>query len=278
MAESLQSVLRNNVKEKLARDEAVASMIVRTVRGIEIARIAKTCGFDTLYVDLEHSTFSVDTCSQICTAALDAGITPFVRVPTLGPEFVARVLDGGALGVIGPHIRSAAEARELVRAAKYPPLGDRSAGGQLAQFQYRDFPAPEANAAANAATTVIAMLETKDGLARVDEIAAVEGVDILLIGTNDLCGELGIPGQYDHAQIREAYTRTIAACRKHGKHAGIGGIGSRPDLVAQFVGEGARYVSIGSDLSFLIGAATDKAKFVHGLKTAAKAPAKRAGR
>ena len=187
MAVSLQDVLRNNVKEKLARDEVVASMIVRTVRGIEIARIAKTCGFDTLYVDLEHNTFSIDTCSQICVAALDVGITPFVRVPSLGPEFVARVLDGGALGVIGPHIRSAAEAKELVRVAKYPPLGERSAGGQLAQFQYRDFPAAEANAAANAATTVIAMLETKDGLARVNEIAAVEGIDILLIGTNDLC-------------------------------------------------------------------------------------------
>jgi 2-keto-3-deoxy-L-rhamnonate aldolase RhmA len=277
MAVTLKDVLRNHVKEKLARDEVVASMIVRAVRGIEIARIAKTCGFDTLYVDLEHNTFSIDTCSQICIAALDAGITPFVRVPTLGPEFVARVLDGGALGVIGPHIRSAAEANELVRVAKYPPLGERSAGGQLAQFQYRDFPAGEANAAANAANTVIAMLETKDGLERVDEIAAVEGIDILLIGTNDLCAELGIPGQYDHKLIRDAYKRAIAACRKRGKHVGIGGVGSRPDLVAEFVAEGARYVSIGSDLSFLIGAATEKAKFVHGLKTGGKTP-KRGGR
>jgi 2-keto-3-deoxy-L-rhamnonate aldolase RhmA len=111
----------------------------------------------------------------------------------------------------------------------------------------------------------------------VNEIAAVEGIDILLIGTNDLCAELGISGQYDHKQVRDAYKRAIAACRKHGKHVGIGGIGSRPDLVAEFVAEGARYVSIGSDLSFLIGAATDKAKFVQGLKTG-KATTKRGGR
>ena len=94
-----EEILRNHVKEKLRRDEVVASMTVRLVRGIEIARIAETAGFDSLYVDMEHSSFSLETTSQICIAALEAGITPFVRVP--GVAEVSRVLDGGALGVIG---------------------------------------------------------------------------------------------------------------------------------------------------------------------------------
>ena len=267
MPVSLRQILRNHVKEKLARDEVVASMIVRLVRHVEIARIAKTAGFDTFYVDLEHSMFSIDDCSQICMMALEAGITPFVRVPTHGPEYVSRVLDGGALGVIAPHVRSAAEAEAVVRCAKYPPFGERSAGGPLAQYQFRSFPVEEANAAANDATSVVAMMETKDALDRVEEIAAVPGVDMLLIGTNDLCGELGIHGQYGHKLVREAYARTIAACRKQGKHVGIGGLASRPDLIAELVAEGARFVSVGADLSFLIGAATEKANFVHGLKT-----------
>jgi len=266
MTESLRTILRNRVKEKLARDEVVASMVVRLVRTVEIARIARTSGFDTLYVDLEHSAFSIDTCSQICQAALEAGITPLVRVPSHGPEYVARVLDGGAQGVIAPHVRSAVEAEALVRRAKYPPIGERSAGGPLAQYQYRDYPVEEANAAANAATMVVAMMETRDALERVEAIAAVPGIDLLLIGTNDLCGELGIHGQYGHKLVLEAYARTIAACRAHGKHVGVGGLGSRPDLVAALVAEGARYVSIGSDLSFLLGAAADRAAFVHGLK------------
>jgi 2-keto-3-deoxy-L-rhamnonate aldolase RhmA len=266
MSVPLSQVLRNRVKEKLARDEVVASMVVRLVRGVEIARIAATSGFDALYVDLEHSMFSLDTASQICMAALEAGITPFVRVPTHGPEFVSRALDGGALGVIAPRVRSAAEAAAVVRHAKYPPLGDRSAGGPLAQFQFRSYPVEEANAAANVATSVIAMMETRDGLERVEEIAAVQGIDMLLIGTNDLCAELGIHGQYGHPLVREAYARSIAACRRHGKHVGIGGLGSRPDLVAELVGLGARYVSIGSDLSFLLDAAADRAAFVNGLK------------
>jgi 4-hydroxy-2-oxoheptanedioate aldolase len=266
MPASLRSILRNTVKEKLARDEVVASMTVRLVRGVEIARIAATCGFDTIYVDIEHSAFSLETTSQICVAALDAGVTPFVRVPSHGPEYVCRALDGGALGIIAPHIRTAAEAAAVVRHAKYPPQGERSAGGPLVQYQFRDFPAEDANLAANDATMVIAMMETRDALANVDEIAAVEGVDMLFIGTNDLCGELGIHGQYDHKLVRDAYARTIAACRARGKHVGVGGLGSRPDLIAEFVKQGARYVSIGADLSFLLGAGAEKARFVHGLQ------------
>jgi 4-hydroxy-2-oxoheptanedioate aldolase len=263
---ALRQILRNGVKEKLARDEVVASMTVRLVPRAEIARIAATCGFDTIYVDLEHSTFSLETTSQICVAALDAGIPPFVRVPASTPEYIARALDGGALGIIAPHVRSAEEAEAVVRMAKYPPRGQRSAGGPLAQYQYRDFPVPEANAAANDAVMVIAMMETRDALDRVDEIAAVDGIDMLFIGTNDLCGELGIHGEYGHALVRDAYARTIAACRKRGKHVGVGGLPSRPDLIADFVAQGARYVSIGSDLSFVLGGGADKAKFVNGLK------------
>jgi len=259
-------VLRNHVKEKLARDEVVASMIVRLVRSVDIARIAKTCGFDSFYVDLEHSAFSIDACNQVCVAALDAGITPLVRVPAGAPEYIARALDSGALGVIAPHVNSAAEAAAVVRCVKYPPDGGRSAGGQLAQFQFRDFPAAEANAAANAATLVVPMVETKEALDRVEEIAAVPGVDLLLIGSNDLCNELGIPGALDHKTAQAAYRRVIKACRAQGKHAGLGGLGTRPELIATLVADGARYVSIGSDLSFLLGAARDRATFVHGLE------------
>ena len=130
-------ILRNSVKDKLARGEVVASMTVRLVRGVEIARIAKTAGFDTLYIDVEHSSFSLETTSQICIAALGVGIAPFVRVPSIRPEQSSRALDGGALGVIAPHVCSAEEARAVVRAAKYAPLGERSAAGALPHLQYR---------------------------------------------------------------------------------------------------------------------------------------------
>jgi 2-keto-3-deoxy-L-rhamnonate aldolase RhmA len=253
-------ILRNIVREKFARDEVVASMTVRLVRGIEIARIAATAGFDTLYVDVEHSSFSLDTTGQICMAALSAGITPLVRVASF--DTIGRVLDGGAMGVIAPHIHSAEDARAVVRAAKFPPLGERSAGGGLPVLQYRSFPAAEVNPALNEATLVAVMVETVEALDHVEEIAAVEGVDMLLIGSNDLTAEMGIAGEYDHPRLTEAFARTIAAARAHGAHVGVGGLSTRPDKVAEFVRMGARYVSTGTDLAFLTGACAARAKQV----------------
>src|SRR5260221_8949817 len=139
-AMAIRDILRNTVKEKLARGEVVASMTVRLVRTVEIARIANTAGFDTLYVDLEHSSFSLETCGQICMAALEAGITPFVRVPANTPDYISPVLDGGALGVIAPHIRSAEGARAVVKAAQFPPLGDPSNARRVPPPSFPPFP------------------------------------------------------------------------------------------------------------------------------------------
>jgi 4-hydroxy-2-oxoheptanedioate aldolase len=262
----IRDILRNNVKEKLERDEVVASMTVRLVRSVEIARIARTAGFDTLYVDIEHSSFSLETCSQICMAALEAGMAPFARVPANTPDYISRVLDGGALGVIAPHIRSADEAKEVVKAAKFSPLGERSNAGVLPHLHFRSFPTPEVHAALNDATMVIVQLESAAALAKTEEIVAVDGVDMVLVGLNDLLADWGLAGQYDHPRVREAYAKTIAACRKRGKHCGVGGLATRPDLVADFVRMGARYVSTGTDLAFLLGACTARAKQVQEIK------------
>lgn len=255
-------ILRNNVKDKLARDEVVASMTVRLVRTVEIARIARTAGFDTLYIDLEHSSFSLETCGQICIAALEVGIAPFVRVPANTPDYICRVLAGGALGVIAPHVCSADEAKAVVKAAKFAPLGERSNAGGLPHLHFRSFPAAEAYAALNHATMVIVQFESAAALENTEEIVAVDGVDLVLVGLNDLLADWGIPGEYDHPRVREVYARTIAACRKRGKHCGVGGLATRPDLVAEFVKMGARYVSTGTDLAFLLSACTARAQQV----------------
>jgi 4-hydroxy-2-oxoheptanedioate aldolase len=266
MSVKISDFLRNTVKEKLAPDEVVASMTVRLVRTIEIARIARTAGFDMLYIDLEHSSFSIDTTSQICIAALDAGIAPFVRVPANTPEYISRVLDGGALGVIAPDVRSAADARAVVKAAKFPPLGERGNPGPLPHLHFRSFPLDEVYAAVNDATMVIVQFESAAALEKAEDIVAVDGVDMALLGINDLLAELGLPGQFDHPRVQEAYARTISACRKHGKHCGVGGLASRPDLVAQYVKMGARYVSTGTDIAFLLAAATVRAKQIQDIK------------
>jgi 2-keto-3-deoxy-L-rhamnonate aldolase RhmA len=261
----LRAILRNHMKEKLAAGQVVSSMTVRFSRSIEIAQIGKTAGFDTLYVDLEHNSLSIDTCCQICIFAQQIGITPLVRVPANTPEYICRVLDGGAMGVITPHVRSAAEARAMVDLVKFAPLGQRSAGGALPHYQYRRFPMAETNAAMNDATSLVVMMETVAALENVEDIIGTNGVDMLLIGSNDLCTEMGITGQYDHPRLQDAFARSIAAAARVGKHVGIGGLATRDDLMAQFVRMGARYVSTGTDIAFLMGACAERAGFVRGI-------------
>src|SRR5262245_25247986 len=112
-------------------------MTIRLTRGVEIARLAKTAGFDMTYTDLDHSTMTLDATGQICLAALSAGVVPMVRVRANTPEYIQRVLDGGALGIVAPGICSAAEAREVVKAVKFPPLGERGAGGEIGRASCR---------------------------------------------------------------------------------------------------------------------------------------------
>jgi 2-keto-3-deoxy-L-rhamnonate aldolase RhmA len=117
----------------------------------------------------------------------------------------------------------------------------------------------------NDATTLCVMVETVAALENIEEIAGTEGVDLMLIGSNDLCGEMGITGQYDHPRLKEAFERVIAAASRHGKHVGVGGLAARDDLMAQFVKMGARYVSTGTDMAFLMSACRQRAAYVKGL-------------
>ena len=126
----------NLVKERLTRGELVRVLSVRFARTMDIVGAARTAGFHSLYVDMQHSTISLDDASQICMAAGLAGMAPFVRVPGTDPEAISGALDGGAYGIIVPQIRDAADAAAAVRAARFPPIGDRSGSSALPQLEF----------------------------------------------------------------------------------------------------------------------------------------------
>jgi len=252
-------VIANSFLEKLRRGELASTCLIKLIRTVEAPMLLKTAGFDSILIDMEHSALTLDTTSQLCLASLYAGITPIVRVPSKDPFFVSRVLDGGALGVIVPHIRSAQDARDVVDAAKYPPIGHRSASAGLPQLQFRPLPAKVASPAINAATMVIPMIETVEAVEDVDAIAAVPGVDSLLVGDNDLTAEMGIPGQYEDPRFHDAYLRIISACKKHNVFLGVGGLHRRTDLLEKYCSLGANWMIAGTDALLLLDAATQKA-------------------
>jgi 2-keto-3-deoxy-L-rhamnonate aldolase RhmA len=255
----MDATIPHSMREKLLRGEVASTLSIKLVKSVEIVGMAKTAGFDGILVDMEHSAFDLETTSQLCIAALYANISPIVRAPSKDPFFVSRILDGGALGVIVPHIRSVQDAKDVVLAAKFQPIGHRSSTNGLPHHQFRSIAAKVSNPVTNAATLVIPMIETLEALELVDEIAAVEGVDSLLIGTNDLTAEMGIPGDYENPRVTEAYQRTIDACKKHGKWVGVGGLHSRLDLVEKFCGMGARWVMAATDGPLILGGASKRA-------------------
>lgn len=246
----------NAMKAKLQAGGLALGFILRMVSNVQVAAVAKSAGFDCLYIDLEHCSFSLETVSQICMTATALGVTPLVRVPGQDPATISRTLESGAQGVIIPHLETRAEADAVVAAAKFPPLGNRSLLGLNPHTLFRVGPAAETMRQMNEATLVVAMIESGVAVENADAIASVEGIDMLLVGTNDLCNSMGIPGQLDHPRVREAYVRVAEACARHGKHLGVGGLNSRPDIAREMVALGGRYVSAGSDAGFLMAAAT----------------------
>jgi 4-hydroxy-2-oxoheptanedioate aldolase len=253
--------LRNVARERLERGELSLGLGIRFARGVEIAKILKTCGYDWLFIDLEHGTLSLDTAAQMSVAALDAGIAPLVRVPEGQYSMATRILDGGALGIVVPHVDTADMAREVVSHLKYPPLGHRSVAGTSAHFDFRPLKVGELATAANAATLVVVMIETPAAVANADAIAAVPGVDALLIGTNDLAMEMGLPGDFANPRIAGAYETVISACKKHGKFPGMGGVYGE-DLMRRYIGLGMRFILSGGDTGMLMQAATQRSTFL----------------
>lgn len=255
----------NHTKRRLASGQLAIGMGLRQARTVDIATIAKTCDYDWLFIDMEHSPLDVDMAAQISMAALPVGITPIVRVPGKEHHHASRLLDSGAQGIVVPHVDTPEEAERVVSHCKYPPVGHRSVMGAQPQFGFRSIPVGEAVKRVNDETLVVVMLKTPKAIANADAIAAVLGLDVLLIGTNDLCAEMGIPGQFADPRVEEAYGSVLAACRKHGKFPGMGGV-YEPKLLEKYIGMGMRFILSGSDLSFLMAGARGRSSFLRGIK------------
>jgi 2-keto-3-deoxy-L-rhamnonate aldolase RhmA len=254
----------NHTKRQLLSGKIAIGMGLHQSRLIDIAAIGKTCGYDWLMIDMEHSGLDLDTASQIAAAALPIGITPIVRVPGKEHHHASRMLDCGAQGVVVPHVDSVEEARHAVSCCKYPPYGHRSLYGLQPQFGFKGLPIADAMRLANDETLVVVMLESPRAIEQVDAIAAVPGVDVLLVGTNDFCAESGIPGEHGHAKVDDAYGKVIAACRKHGKIPGMGGVADHA-LFQKHIGLGMRFILSGNDIAFLMAGARQRADYLNGL-------------
>ncbi len=251
-----------HLKDGLTAGQRMFGFNIRISRTAEAVAIARASGFDWLFIDMEHSALDLETVQALCLAGLASGLAPIVRVPDV--THAARVLDVGAAGIILPHVETAAEAQALVQRSLFAPAGHRSLSGPLHQLGLADLPTPELMRRANEETILVVMVESPLGVRNAEEIAAVPGIDVILIGSNDLAAEMGIAGALDDPRMEAAYRAVIAACARHGKHAGMGGIYNHA-LMQRYLGLGIRFAQGGGDTAFMTAGAKARMAFLRGL-------------
>lgn len=259
------SIVENHLKNRLAAGQLSASFNVLHWRHSNVAKIAEHLGFHWLFIDYEHNSMDVDNIAQMCVAALGTSVTPIVRVPSHLHFHATRLLDNGAMGVIVPHISTVEEARELVANTRFPPLGRRSVTSPGAQLGFEALPRSKQVQVLNNNTFVVAMIESPEGIENADAIAALDGIDALLIGGNDLSMEYGIPGQLDHQLIDKAFDTMCKACKKHGKHAGMGGVYDHT-LMERFIRKGVRFFQAAGELNLMEIGARQRMDFINSIK------------
>ncbi len=257
----MNTIFRNTAKQRMTAGEVVLGFGVHHLRTVAVAALAAASGHDWLFLDMEHGAFSVQEATQICLAALPTGVTPIVRVCNGALDEGARALDNGAMGIVVPHVDSADEARRIAQAFRYPPLGTRSWGGPPALFGFSAPGNEAAQAAINAEVLVVAMIESEAAVADARAIAAVDGIDTLLIGASDLTAAMGISGQIQHPRLAGAFQSVADACKAAGKSLGMGGVYDEV-AAARFMAMGAQFVLSGADHNFLMAGASARSTYL----------------
>jgi 2-keto-3-deoxy-L-rhamnonate aldolase RhmA len=224
-------------------------------RSVEILSVARHAGFDFLVVDMEHGPVSLADAANLCVTGREAGYPVHIRVPGARCDDLSRVVDCGAAGLIVPHVGSVDEARHIVSRVRFPPIGDRSIPPPIALTGFRPLPPRDLVARCEDTLEVAVMIESAAGLAAVRDIAAIDGIDTILIGANDLAQSLGHLGDLAHRDMLAA-VRTIArAAADHGRHFGVMGV--PPDLLRSHALElGASRIVVTNDINLIFDAAS----------------------
>ncbi len=215
-----------------------------------IAEILRRAGCEFVLYDMEHAGLGYESLKAQAAHCRGTGIVPMVRVPRGDYQFLARALDVGAEGVMIPMVETVAQAQVIAEATRYPPMGRRGAAFGFAHDHYAPGDPAEKIKLANARTLVIAQIETERGLANVEDIAAVPGIDVLWVGHFDLTNFLGIPGQFEHPTYLDALKRVVAAGRRHKK--GLGFLSADTTWAKSYKAHGFNMLAAGTDMSLLM--------------------------
>jgi len=252
----------NRTKEVLRRGGTAVGTMIGTFASPEVAAIVAAAGFDFFIVDNEHGFFSLESDQALIRQGRECGIDAFVRVPDAAYHLIARTLDAGAEGVMIPRVEDRETVEQIVQWVYYPPLGRRGYGAKPMVTGYRSPPMPQVMEHLNRNTLLIIQVESAAAVDRVQDLVAVPGVDVALIGPADLSTSLGVPGEFEHPKMERAMQRVVDACNNAGIACGAH-LASTP-MLNKWRQRGMRFLMCSSDARMLLAGASE---IVAALKT-----------
>jgi len=240
----------NAYRARAERGEVQIGTWVTMIRTPAVMTLLQAAGLDFVRVDMEHSSFSMETVADMATLARALDFPMVVRPPEGNREWITRLLDAGVWNLHIPQVDTPEQAAEVAACARYSPLGARGMYGFGPHTEYRTLPPGEHMAAANARVHVTAMLETRRAFERLDEIAVVPGIDALTIGPTDLAQDLGVLGGPTQKQVLDQYRRRLVeAARKHGKAVAM--LTDSVEGIREMIALGATIINYASDAAVL---------------------------
>lgn len=209
------------------------------------------CGLDFCRIDNEHSWRRDESAEHMMRAANVSGIVPLLRIDRGDPELVRKALEIGAGGILVPHVLTAGEVEEVVRAAKFPPRGERGIGSLCLSGRWGTVGAREWMRWSDEEQMIGVMIEDVRAMEQIDEIMAVDGLDYVLFGPSDFSVSIGHPGEGGHPRVMEALRETIRAANRHGVYVCKGVGYPWGDNARKMVGLGCHMIEVGHDASIL---------------------------
>jgi 2-keto-3-deoxy-L-rhamnonate aldolase RhmA len=240
------------LRKRVLAGECVYGTMIRQARDPGAPSIFAAAGYDFVFIDMEHGNYNMETVADLIRGAKSAGMATIIRVPRLETFFISRVLDAGAEGIMVPMISTKEQAEEIVRYSKYTPLGQRGFGNQTGQTDYRPLKTLDFMKEANEHTLIVAQIETREAIENVDSILSVEGIDVGLIGPNDLSISLGMPDQMGSEILTKAIDKVVEMAKKKGKATGIH-IGNI-EAIKKWRAKGMTVLAYSTDIGFMYNA------------------------
>lgn len=242
-----------NLKQKLADRDCVLGTMISELATPNIVRILKQAGFEYAIIDCEHGYFDLSQVACLISVGSGWGLPIVVRVPSTEREYITKIMDMGAAGILVPMVNSASEARRAVVYAKYSPLGKRGISTQRAHTNYSPPPLIEYLKRSNEQTVIMVQIETREALGHIREITEMEGVDAVMVGPNDLSIDLGLPGQMESREVLDAVKQVSLEALRAGKSSGI--LTSKKSLLKFCIDKGMNIFSCDSEVGMLMKAA-----------------------